>query len=364
MSIAFEKSYKPGVLPLKFEGDKLLLLDQRLLPERLEYFDATNIDGICFAIEDMVVRGAPSIGVAAAYGYALEAQRLERSILHEATGSSNKSELSCALESLRNRLDATRPTAVNLHWALMRMWRKTMELLAAGELGSLLLKEAEAILNEHIESNRELSRFGESLVPQGASIATHCNAGPLAACGWGTALGVIRYAHFAGKNVSVYVDETRPRNQGSKLTMWELHQDQIPSTLICDSMTGHLMQHRKIDMVITGADRIARNGDSANKIGTYNLAVMANYHKVPFYIAAPMSTFDPDLADGSLIPIEERNPAEILTIGGVPLSVAGAQAYNPAFDVTPSSLISGIITEKGVLYPDYQSSIARALGIT
>lgn len=360
MSIAAEKSKssKAGVLPLKYEQGKLLMLDQRRLPHELVYFDATTLDAMCFAIEDMVVRGAPSIGVAAAYGYALEAMRLEERL-------DQKDALEAALLSVRDRLDATRPTAVNLHWALMRMWQRSIELLGSGLLkpGKELLSCADEIFNEHIESNRALSEFGAGLVPQKAAIITHCNAGPLAACGWGTALGVIRFAHFAGKEVSVFVDETRPRNQGSKLTMWELHQDQVPCTLVCDSMSGHLMQHNKVDMVITGADRIARNGDSANKIGTYNLAVLAHHHRIPFYIAAPLSTFDPGLMDGSGIPIEERNQNEVLTIDGAPLTVAGGKAFNPAFDVTPAALIAGIITEKGVLLPDFKVSISKALGL-
>jgi len=361
MSALISKSYHPGILPVKFEQGRLLLVDQRKLPHELCYFDASSHADMCFAIRDMVVRGAPSIGVAAAYGLAMEAKRLAQS--------GSKAEFLQGFAKAKNELNETRPTAVNLRWALLRMGAFVDALASGGEISLTKIAEgaygeAEAIFQEHLATNMAISEFGAQLVAPGASISTHCNAGGLAACGYGTALGVIRAAHFGGKNISVYVDETRPRNQGSKLTMWELHQDDIPATLICDSMSGHLMSQGKIDMVITGADRIALNGDSANKIGTYNLAVVAHYHKVPFYIAAPLSTFDSELADGKNIPIEERHSSEVVTIDGIATTVADARAYNPGFDVTPGALIAGIITEVGVLRPDYRQSIAAALKLS
>ncbi len=357
MSALTSKSYHPGVLPIQFEQGRIMLVDQRKLPHELCYFDATAHDDMCFAIQDMVVRGAPSIGVAAAFGLALNVARLS---------TLSKPDFLKAFALATSELNETRPTAVNLRWALQRIAALVIQAVDQkypGDIANLAFKEAEKIFQEHLDANLAISEYGAALVKQGDSISTHCNAGGLAACGYGTALGVIRAAHFAGKNISVYVDETRPRNQGSKLTMWELHQDAIPSTLICDSMSGHLMKQGKIDLVITGADRIARNGDSANKIGTYNLAVMAHHHKIPFYIAAPLSTFDCELFDGNNIPIEERSSSEVVTIDGVATTVPDARAYNPGFDVTPAELIAGIITEAGVLRPDYRSSIDRALKI-
>jgi methylthioribose-1-phosphate isomerase len=348
-----------GLLPLNFEHGKLSLIDQRRLPQKLEYFDATAFDQICFAIKDMVIRGAPSIGVAAAFGFALEANRQAESI------SISPESLQAKLRAIKKQLDATRPTAVNLRWATDRMLAFTTHLLSAKvttpEFSRQTLAQAESILAEHIETNLAISNFGADLLARDASIITHCNAGPLAVCGWGTALGVIRAAHLRGLSPHVYVDETRPRNQGAKLTMWELHQDKINATLICDSMSGYLMSHEKVDMVITGADRIARNGDSANKIGTYNLAIVAKHHNVPFYIAAPLSTFDATIDSGAEIPIEERDQREVTEHDGVNVTVANACALNPAFDVTPASLIAGIITEVGILRQPYGESVPKAL---
>lgn len=348
-----------GLLPLSFEQGKLTLIDQRYLPKKLAYFDATSFADICFAIKDMVVRGAPSIGVAAAFGFALEANRCRQG------AGTEKRDFLPEVMDIKERLDATRPTAVNLRWATDRMLALAERLLKkdvlADQFCSEMLREAEAILAEHIKTNLAISNYGADLLPRGAAIVTHCNAGPLAVCGWGTALGVIRAAHLRGLSPQVYVDETRPRNQGAKLTMWELQQDKIKSTLICDSMSGYLMSNKKVDMVITGADRIARNGDAANKIGTYNLAIVAQHHGVPFYIAAPLSTFDPTIESGAAIPIEERDQKEVTEIEGVGTTVNGAMALNPAFDVTPASLIAGMITEVGILRPPYRESIARAL---
>ena len=352
-----DKQADIGVLPLVLDGDRVLLIDQRQIPDKLEYFDATSLDDMCFAISDMVVRGAPSIGVAAAFGMACEAQRLGERL-------SDSQALLQELHDTRLRLQHTRPTAVNLRWATDKIFDQLVTLSHsqsnARELGKHAMVYAREMLDEHIQINRTLSGYGAELIDANSAILTHCNAGSLATCGWGTALGVIRSAAMRGLNPSVYVDETRPRNQGSKLTIWELHQDKIPATLICDSMSGHLMAHGKVQLVVTGADRIAANGDSANKIGTYNLAVVANYHNVPFYIAAPLSTIDLTIATGESIPIEERQQSEITSVVGIPITMDGVKAYNPAFDVTPAKLIAGIITEAGVLRPPYESSIAEA----
>ncbi len=346
-----------GTLPLKFEHGHLLLVDQRQLPHKFVYFDATEFDEICLAIKDMIVRGAPSIGVAAAFGFALEANRQSKL--------NSRGELKHFLEVTKEKLDQLRPTAVNLRWSTDRMLSAALNLLSSKvsteDFCSQTLATAQAILDEHLAVNLKISNFGCTLLSANAAILTHCNAGPLAVCGWGTALGVVRVAYLNGLNPHVYVDETRPRNQGARLTMWELHQDQIPATLICDSMSGYLMKKSKIDMVITGADRIARNGDSANKIGTYNLAIVAKHHGVPFYIAAPLSTFDATTASGAEIPIEERHPSEVLEQEGAMTTEAGASALNPAFDVTPADLITGIITEAGILRPPYAQAISQAL---
>ena len=357
-----------GVLPLKLDGHKLLLVDQRKLPGALEYFDASAFADLCYGIKDMVVRGAPSIGVAAAFGLALEAGRQAGCAQTNASSAQTSSDFAdLFIERMRDAaavLNATRPTAVNLRWGIERIMTTITKTLSQGtpeSAAAAAFADAERILAEHIESNKAIGSCGSELLPQNCKVITHCNAGSLATCGWGTALGVIRSAHFAGKNIAVYVDETRPRNQGANLTMWELTEDKIPTTLVCDNMSGHIMLTKKIDCVVVGADRIALNGDTANKIGTYNLAVLAHYHKVPFYIAAPISTFDATIADGSHIPIEERNSEEVLRQAGQSITVPGASAYNPAFDVTPANLISAIITDRGVLRPPYSTSIKAAL---
>ncbi|MBU6452523.1 MAG: S-methyl-5-thioribose-1-phosphate isomerase [Cyanobacteria bacterium REEB67] len=346
-----------GLLPLQIVEGKILLVDQRLLPHKLEYFDASAFVDMCHAIKDMVVRGAPSIGVCAAYGLAFEASRLARSGPELGFEPFHRRLLEAAAI-----LKATRPTAVNLRWGVERIMTVLEKHQASPAVAAqAALVDAALILQEHIDNNKAIGDFGNELIGQDFRIITHCNAGSLATCGWGTALGVIRSAQFAGKNVAVFVDETRPRNQGASLTMYELSADKIPATLICDNMSGHVMVHKKIDCVIVGADRIARNGDTANKIGTYNLAVLADYHKVPFYVAAPISTFDPAIADGTVIPIEERDPAEVLQLAGQSITVPGASSYNPAFDVTPATLISAIITERGVLRPPFGEAIDRVL---
>lgn len=346
-----------GTMPVHTKDGKIILIDQRKLPDATEYFDATALDQMCFAIVDMVVRGAPSIGVAAGLSMAAH--------LRDLTLNRNSLPTLIELNEVKEKLDATRPTAVNLKWATGEVHLYAQQLLKDGltskDFAAQIFQFAESMLQDHLERNKKLSEFGQAVVPDAARIITHCNAGSLATCGWGTALGVIRSAHLNGLKPQVFVDETRPRNQGSKLTMWELNQDGIPATLICDNMSGYLMNKGDVDMVITGADRIAANGDAANKIGTYSLAVLAHHHGIPFYIAAPLSTFDPDIQTGAEIPIEFRNKDEVRNIEGISVTVKGADALNPAFDVTPNHLIKGIITEEGVLSQPYTQSIKEAL---
>lgn len=343
---------KAGLLPLRFveESGTLLLIDQRKLPFQEEWFDATAFDELLFAIKEMVVRGAPSIGVVAGYGHALNIARRMRQ-------GASLQVIEADLESLL----ATRPTAVNLQYGARQVHKAFLQAFQEkSDSAAAALVEAHRLYQEVLDANYQLSRHGLSIVPKGASILTHCNAGPLAACGYGTALGVIRAAHYAGLEPKVFADETRPRNQG-RLTAFELQLEDIPVTLVCESMSGFLMKCGKIDLVITGADRIALNGDSANKIGTYNLAVLASFHKIPFFIAAPLSTFDRVTTSGEAIPIEFRAEDEVLTFDGARHAPPGVKAINPSFDVTPAQLISGIITEKGILRAPFQESIAAAL---
>ena len=307
-----------AVEPIRWRGDRVELLDQRLLPDRIVYVTCRTAAEVAQAIRDMVVRGAPAIGCAAAFGVVL----------------SKGSKESYAV------LAKSRPTAVNLFWALERM-KKAKDLKT----------EAEAIYAEDLAANRTMGDLGAALIPQGARVMTHCNAGALATAGYGTALGVIRSAK--GKNISVIANETRPYLQGARLTAFEMVQEGIPCTLITDGMAGHLMSKGEVDVIVVGADRIAANGDVANKIGTYALAVLAKRHDIPFYVAAPLSTFDPKIPDGSHIPIEERPAAEVTGYGATRWAPQGVSVRNPAFDVTPAELITGIITEKGVvLAPD------------
>ena len=318
-----------SVEPIRWRGNALELLDQRKLPGEVVYITCRSAHEVAVAIRDMVVRGAPAIGVAAAFGMALADD----------------------LQSAAAELRATRPTAVNLAWAIDRM------LKAKGSVA-----EAETIFREDIEANRRIGHYGAELLQSKATLLTHCNAGALATAGYGTALGVIRAAVEQGKRIAVFADETRPYLQGARLTAWELQQDGIDVTLITDNMSGHFFQQGKFDAVIVGADRIAANGDTANKIGTYTLAVLASVHGVPFYIAAPLSTIDASIRDGSLIPIEERNAAEVTEIGGVRIAPRGVQVRHPAFDVTPARLITAIITDRGVLRPPFEESIRRVTG--
>jgi methylthioribose-1-phosphate isomerase len=319
--------------PLRWSNNQLEMLDQRSLPIKVEWLHYTTHHEVATAIHDMVVRGAPAIGIAAAYGMALAAH--------------NKADLTDADTMLR----ASRPTAVNLFWALDRI--KKLNTQDSREI----LEEAKRIEAEDLAMNLRIGEFGADLIEPGWNILTICNTGALATAGHGTALGVVRSAHQANKKVHVWSCETRPRQQGLRLTAFELMHDKIPFHSISDGMAASLMRDGKVDIVIAGADRIAANGDTANKIGTYMLAVLAYYHKIPFYIAAPSSTFDPTIADGSFIPIEERNGEEITHIEGVQVAPDGCPVFNPGFDVTPGELITGIITERGVYRGHFDFSV-------
>ena len=320
------------VEPIRWRGDALELLDQRLLPREVKYVVCSDAHEVAVAIRDMIVRGAPAIGVSAAFGVALAAQRGD--------------DIDVAATELR----ASRPTAVNLMWALDRMLR-------ARDAGQDLTAEAQAMFREDVEANKRIGQHGAALLGNSVTVLTHCNAGALATAGYGTALGVIRAAVEQGKHVAVFADETRPYLQGARLTAWELQQEGIDVTVITDSMAGHFFQQGRFDAVIVGADRIAANGDTANKIGTYSVAVLAHAHGVPFYIAAPLSTIDPQTPDGSAIPIEERSAAEVTDIGGSRITPDGVRVRHPAFDVTPARLISAIITDRGVLRAPYDEAI-------
>ena len=326
---------------VRWQGNTLYLLDQTKLPVTEEWLAYTDYRKVAHAITTMVVRGAPAIGVSAAYAYCLAA--LEGANLDEA----------------KAVLAASRPTAVNLFWALDRMARKAA---ACGGDPAALVEEAVAIHREDVAMCKAMGAHGAQVVPDHARILTHCNAGALATGGYGTALGVIRAAHEQGKVDMVYADETRPLLQGARLTAYELVADHIPTTLIADNMAASLMAKGQIDMVVVGCDRMAANGDFANKIGTYSVAVNAHFHGVPFYTALPCSTIDLSLADGSGIPIEQRAKDEVRTLGGVQTAPAQVEVYNPSFDVTPHSLLTGIITEKGVIYPPFRENLARLFG--
>ncbi|HTY63580.1 MAG TPA: S-methyl-5-thioribose-1-phosphate isomerase [Acidobacteriota bacterium] len=337
---------------IEWTDDGVVMLDQRLLPTQEIYRTYTNHRDVAEAIRTMVVRGAPAIGVAAAMGIALGVKT---------ANPGSPAELDTLFERICSDIASTRPTAVNLFWAVKRMKgvysRSRSQGIAA--VRSALIHESIAMHAEDIEANRAMGRFGQELIPAKAQILTHCNAGALATAGYGTALGVIRAAVEAGKQIRVYADETRPFLQGARLTAWELQQDNIPVTIITDNMAGHFMQKGVIDCIIVGADRIAANGDVANKIGTYSVAVLAKENGVPFYVAAPISTLDLSIPDGSHIPIEERNADEVRKIMGVPIAPVDAKVANPAFDVTPNRYVHAIITEKGVARPPFQVSLAK-----
>ncbi len=342
-----------AIEPIRWVGDHLQLLDQRALPAHERYLDYRDAAAVAGAIRDMVVRGAPAIGITAAYGVALAARAIGRS-----------DNWAAALAPALDVLAASRPTAVNLFWALDRV-RDTLD-RADGDVPATLLALAQQIHRDDIDSNRRLGDFGAVLLPANARVYTHCNTGALATGGYGTALGIVRSAHRDGKIDHVFAGETRPWWQGARLTLWELMRERIPATLCVDGAAGLLMQREGICAVLVGADRIAANGDTANKIGTYNLAVLARFHGVRFIVAAPTSTFDLQMTDGSAIPIEQRDPREITEVRGQPLAPQGGNATNPAFDVTPSSLIDAIVTECGVIENPAQADIAaqfRAWGV-
>jgi methylthioribose-1-phosphate isomerase len=339
---------------VEWEDDAIVMLDQRLLPGQEIYRRYTGYREVAGAIRDMVIRGAPAIGVAAAMGVALGTLRAT---------AAGFAELDPQFEEICSVIAGARPTAVNLFWAVERMKRVYHGARAGGvdAVRAALVREARAMHDEDVAVNRAMGRQGQSLIADGARVLTHCNAGALATAGYGTALGVVRAAVEAGKKVRVYADETRPFLQGARLTAWELQKDNIPVTVITDNMAGHFMRLGRIDCVIVGADRIAANGDVANKIGTYSVAVLAKENGLPFFVAAPTSTLDLALPDGSRIPIEERDPDEVRTIGGVPVTPSGTAVENPAFDVTPNRYVAAIITERGVARPPYLESLRGLL---
>ena len=343
---------------IEWTDQGVVMIDQRLLPSQEVYNNYTDHEGVAEAIRSMVIRGAPAIGVAAAMGIALGARNAPVKSIED---------MDSHFHQICELIAATRPTAVNLFWAVERMRglykRVRREGVEAARVA--LIGEARLMHAEDIRCNEAMGHWGESLIPSDAQILTHCNAGALATAGYGTALGVIRAAVAAGKKVHVYADETRPFLQGARLTAWELMKDSIPVTVITDNMAGSFMQKGKIDCVIVGADRIAANGDVANKIGTYSVAVLAKENDIPFYVAAPISTLDLSIPDGSYIPIEERNALEVREIQGIAVTPAHAIVANPAFDVTPNRYVSAIITERGVARPPYLESLkALAAGPT
>jgi methylthioribose-1-phosphate isomerase len=329
--------------PVEWLGNKLKIIDQTQLPGKLVFIELRSYTEVVAAIKQMKVRGAPAIGVAAAYGIALGAQDIK---------TQNKAEFFSQFDKILRAFAAARPTAVNLFQAIDRM-KKAATATDFTAIKQALIDEAKAIHAEEEAATERLSRLGAELIEDGFTILTHCNTGSLATAGYGTALGVIKAAAEQGKKIEVIATETRPLLQGARLTAWELMQENIPVTLITDSMAGYFMSRGKVNCVIVGADRIAANGDTANKIGTYTLAVLAKENGIPFYIAAPTSTIDLSLSTGEKIPIEERNPDEVTSIGGVRLAPKGVTAANPAFDVTPHRYITAIITEKNIIRKPY-----------
>ena len=354
------------------EQNALVLLDQRYLPGREEYFSCRTVEDAIYALKEMVVRGAPAIGVSAAWGCVLAARQLREQIPGSGTAESGFDApgmvetggilWAARLEALLKALADARPTAVNLAWAVERMrglWQEAAP-LTLDALIHLWTKEAASIHAEDIAINRQIGVYGAEVIAPGDTVMTHCNAGALATAGFGTALGVVYAAQEAGKNIKVIANETRPFLQGARLTAYELHRENVPVTIACDNACALLMKRGMVQKVVVGADRIAANGDTANKIGTYGVALMAKAHNIPFYIAAPLSTIDKSIPDGSAIPIEERTPLEVTHMGGVQITPRDVPVFNYAFDVTPAELISGIITEKGILRAPYPESIARA----
>jgi len=346
---------KLNIIPVKWTDEGVAMLDQRLLPTEEKWLTYRDYNGVADGIRDMVVRGAPAIGVAAAYGVALGAKNFV---------GTNVEDLADELVFISDTLAKTRPTAVNLFWALDRMNKTFQKAKAEGksvsEIKQILAAEGKAIHDQDIEAQRLIAKFGGELLADNSTVLTHCNAGALATGGvWGTALGVIRGAVDAGKHVAVIADETRPYLQGARLTAWELMQDDIPVTLITDNMSGHIMKKGGVQAVVVGSDRIAANGDVANKIGTYMVAVLAKRHNIPFYVAAPLSTVDLHCPTGDDIPIEERDSREVTHVKDIQLAPDEVHVGNYAFDVTPNDLVTAIITEKGVAHAPYNESLRK-----
>jgi len=341
------------IRPVELIGEKVFLIDQTILPYEYKKIEITNYKDMAKAIKDMIVRGAPAIGISGAHGLALTALEFKNY---------PKAEFFKNLKIAADYLISQRPTAVNLEWAVNKLYdyAVSLETCEVKDIIEKIFAYSKQMELDDIEINIKIGDNGAQIVPKGATILTHCNAGALATVGYGTALGVVRSAFEKDKSVQVFADETRPRQQGARLTTWELVEDGIPVTLITDGMSGYFMKKGMIDVVITGADRIAANGDSANKIGTYNLALVAKAHNVPFYIAAPLSTIDTSIKTGDEIIIEERDHSEVTHINGKAVCTDGVKVINPGFDVTPHELIAGIITEKGILRPNYIESIKKA----
>lgn len=338
--------------PVEWLGDRLRFIDQTQLPHKLTYRYCRDFNQVVSAIKRMKVRGAPAIGIAAAYGIALGAREIK---------AKDKGEFLVRFEEILSAFAASRPTAVNLFHTIDRMKQVALSADSVAETKRALIAEAQRVHAEGEAADLKLSQLGAGLIKDGATVLTHCNTGPLATAGYGTALGVIKAAVAQGKQVDVVATETRPLLQGARLTAWELIQENIPVTLITDSMAGYFMKQGKIDCVIVGADRIAANGDTANKIGTYTLAVLAKEHGIPFYVAAPTSTIDLSLASGEGIPVEERHPSEVTHLAGVRIAPRDVRAANPAFDITPHHYITAIITEKGIVQEPYTENLKKLL---
>ncbi|HEX4424812.1 MAG TPA: S-methyl-5-thioribose-1-phosphate isomerase [Terriglobales bacterium] len=342
---------------LEWTDKGVRFIDQTKLPMEETYVNCTTYDQVADVIRDMVVRGAPAIGVAAAMGIALGVQNSK---------AENTGDLKRDFDRICDVIGKTRPTAVNLFWAIRRMQEKfeTLRVRPIPQIKQSLIEEAKRMHAEDIAANRAMGLHGATLMPATGGVLTHCNAGALATCGYGTALGVIRAAFEQGKKIQVYADETRPFLQGSRLTAWELMKDGIPTTVISDNMSGAMMRQGKIQAIVVGADRIAANGDVANKIGTYTVAVLAKEHGIPFYVAAPISTVDLETPDGSKIPIEQRNPREVTHIAGKQMVPDGVSIENPAFDVTPAKYVTAIVTERGIARAPYEESLKKLSGMS
>ena len=347
-------TFESKIKTIEWVNNKSRMIDQTILPYEFKTVDITTAEEMYHAIKDMIVRGAPAIGIAGAHGVSLAAIELSKTI-------DNKEVFLNALKEKAEYLKSSRPTAVNLMWAVDKQYELAKNCSESiSQITSALIENGIRMENEDIEINKKMGDYGAEVVPKGATILTHCNAGALATVGYGTALGVIRSAYAKDPTIKVFADETRPRQQGARLTTWELTQDGIPTTLITDGMCSYFMSKGMIDMVVVGADRIAANGDTANKIGTYTVAIAAKYHNVPFYIAAPLSTIDTSIKSDKEIPIEERSHEEVTHINGDWICAKDVNIINPGFDVTPHELITGIITEKGILKANFEESIKNA----